>query len=62
MFAVVDVWDALCSDRPYRPRWETAEVFKYIREQAGKQFDPTIVDAFLDMMTGEVSVDANAVR
>lgn len=62
MFSVVDVWDALCSDRPYRPRWETAEVFKYIREQAGKQFDPSIVDAFLDMMTGEVSVDANAVR
>ncbi len=47
IFAVVDVWDALTSDRPYRKAWSKAEVHAYIQEQAGKHFDPEVVDAFL---------------
>ncbi len=47
IFAVVDVWDALTSDRPYRKRWSTAEALNYICEQSGKHFDPRVVESFL---------------
>ncbi|MFZ5650557.1 MAG: GAF domain-containing protein [Bacillota bacterium] len=49
IFAVVDVWDALHSDRPYRPAWPEDKVREYIREQAGKHFDPKVVKVFLEM-------------
>jgi HD-GYP domain-containing protein (c-di-GMP phosphodiesterase class II) len=48
IFAVVDVWDALMSDRPYRNAWEEETVLKYIREQAGLQFDPQVVEVFFE--------------
>jgi len=47
LFAVVDVWDALSSDRYYRKAWPEDKVVQYIREQAGKHFDPWVVDIFL---------------
>jgi putative nucleotidyltransferase with HDIG domain len=47
IFAVVDVWDALTSDRPYRPPMDPDEVRKIIRGESGKHFDPQVVDAFL---------------
>ena len=47
IFAVVDVWDALTSDRPYREAWSQQKALRYIRERSGKQFDPSVVDAFL---------------
>ena len=47
IFAVIDVWDALISDRPYRPAWSKPDAMKYIREQSGKHFDPRVVDVFL---------------
>jgi PAS domain S-box-containing protein len=47
VFAVVDVWDALRSDRPYRAGWPEEKVFEYIRAEAGKHFDPQMVEAFL---------------
>lgn len=47
IFAVVDVWDALCSDRPYRKAWSREKALDYIREQSGSHFDPAIVEAFL---------------
>ena len=50
IFAVVDVWDALTSDRPYRAAWETDRVLDYIREQSGKHFEPAIVDAFIQLI------------
>ncbi len=50
IFSVVDVWDALASDRPYRPAWPREKILRYIRSQAGKRFDPMVVDAFLEMM------------
>jgi PAS domain S-box-containing protein len=50
IFAVVDVWDALRSDRPYRPAWTEERVLAYISEQAGSHFDPQVVTAFLQLL------------
>jgi putative two-component system response regulator len=50
LFAVVDVWDALTSDRPYRPAWSEEESLTYIREQSGKHFDPQVVDLFFNII------------
>lgn len=50
IFAVVDVWDALLSDRPYRKAWTKKKVEKHIRDRAGTHFDPQIVKAFLRMI------------
>ncbi|MBV6393795.1 MAG: hypothetical protein KPEEDBHJ_03039 [Anaerolineales bacterium] len=49
IFAVVDVWDALVSDRPYRKGIKAAEVREKIRADAGKHFDPYVTEAFLDL-------------
>jgi HD-GYP domain-containing protein (c-di-GMP phosphodiesterase class II) len=50
IFAVVDVWDALGSDRPYREAWPEERVLEYIRAQTGSHFDPQVVDAFLKIV------------
>ncbi len=50
IFSVVDVWDALRSDRPYRKGWPDEEVYKYIIDQMGKHFDPQVAEAFLRLM------------
>ena len=50
IFAVVDVYDALTSDRPYRKAWEKEKVLAYIREQSGKHFCPDAVVAFCKMI------------
>ncbi len=51
IFAVVDVWDALNSKRPYRPEaWEREKIIALIREQAGKHFDPDVVRTFLELV------------
>lgn len=47
IFTIVDVWDALLSNRPYRPAWNRQAVLKYMDEQSGKLFDPHIVDVFI---------------
>ncbi len=49
LFAVVDVWDALRSDRPYRQGWTVAQVRAYLKENAGVLFDPDVVQAFLQL-------------
>jgi putative nucleotidyltransferase with HDIG domain len=49
IFAVVDVWDALTSERPYRKPLAPEEVRKHIREQSGKHFEPRVVEAFLSL-------------
>ncbi len=46
LFAVVDIWDALTSDRPYRKSISKEEAWQYIREQSGKHLDPAVVEAF----------------
>ncbi|MBI5352976.1 MAG: response regulator [Chloroflexi bacterium] len=50
IFAIIDVWDALTSDRPYRPAWDNKKTFEHIRNQAGKHFDPQVVELFLKLM------------
>ncbi len=52
IFAVVDVWDALTSDRPYRRAWPVERVRKYLDRHSSLQFDPRIVEAFLDLKLG----------
>ena len=49
IFSIIDVWDALVSDRPYRAGLKPAEVRKSIREQSGIHFEPRVVDVFLNM-------------
>ena len=55
IFAVVDVWDALTSDRPYRRAWSIERADAYLREQAGHQFDPKVVDAFVTLRAAEIA-------
>jgi putative nucleotidyltransferase with HDIG domain len=55
IFAVVDVWDALTSERPYRKPLDPQEVRKLIREQSGKHFDPRVVEAFLSLKNLPIS-------
>ncbi len=50
LFAVVDVWDALRSDRPYRKGWEEEKVREHIRSQSGTHFDPSAVNLFMRVM------------
>jgi PAS domain S-box-containing protein len=50
IFAIVDVWDALISDRPYQKAWEEQKIRDYIHELSGKQLDPTVVKAFFEML------------
>lgn len=50
IFAVVDVWDALTTDRPYREAWSVVKTLAYIRVERGRLFDPQVVDAFVTMM------------
>ncbi len=50
IFAVVDVYDAITSDRPYRPAWTKERALKYLRALSGIDFDPQVVEAFLKML------------
>lgn len=46
IFALVDVWDALSSNRPYRKAWPKEKILSYLREEAGRHFDPQVVEVF----------------
>jgi putative two-component system response regulator len=54
IFAIVDVWDALTSDRPYRSAWSTKKALKYIKQQSASHFDPRVVDIFLNLIQSEL--------
>ncbi len=55
IFAVADVWDAICSARPYNASWPREKAIEYLIEQAGSHFDPRIVNIFLDLVEkGEI--------
>ncbi len=49
IFAVVDVWDAMRSDRPYRQALPEEETLAFIREESGRMFDPEVVEAFFKL-------------
>jgi len=53
IFAVVDVWDALTSDRPYRDAWSEDKTIAYLQEESGQLFDPQIVAKFLRLLAEE---------
>jgi len=50
IFAVVDVYDAVTSDRPYRVAWTEEKALEYIQSQAGKYFDPNVAQKFIEMI------------
>ncbi len=50
IFSIVDVWDAMSVDRPYRPKFEHCQVIDYISEQTGRHFDPRVAEVFLTLM------------
>jgi len=50
IFAIVDVWDALRSDRPYRDGWSAQKTRDYILAESGKHFEPKIVDIFMELL------------
>jgi response regulator RpfG family c-di-GMP phosphodiesterase len=47
VFAIVDVWDALQSDRPYRKAWPKEQALNHICSEAGSHFDPAVVETFM---------------
>jgi response regulator RpfG family c-di-GMP phosphodiesterase len=47
IFAYADVWDALTSDRPYRPAWPPEKALEYIRQNSGIHFDPSLLEVFV---------------
>jgi putative nucleotidyltransferase with HDIG domain len=51
IFSIVDVWDALSFPRVYKPAWPEPEVLAYLRDAAGSQLDPQLVQLFLDNYT-----------
>ncbi len=58
IFSVVDVWDALTTDRPYRAAWSGQQARDHIRSLSGQQFDPKVVDAFLALDLDAASTKA----
>jgi putative two-component system response regulator len=55
LFAIVDVWDALCAERPYRAAMPEPEVLEYIKKNAGTHFDPVLVDVFIKLIANKQS-------
>lgn len=51
IFAVIDVYDALLHDRPYRKAWEKEKVLEHIKSESGKHFDPAVVEVFIKEVT-----------
>lgn len=58
IFAIVDVWDALRSDRPYRKAWPVEKTLDHIKSGAGKHFDPSVVDEFVGLQDWSLDVGA----
>ncbi|NTX99000.1 HD domain-containing phosphohydrolase [Deinococcus sp. JMULE3] len=53
IFTIVDVWDALRSDRPYRPAWTRERALAHLEAQSGVQFDPQVVQAFMRLIRSQ---------
>jgi HD-GYP domain-containing protein (c-di-GMP phosphodiesterase class II) len=48
IFSLVDVYDAMVSDRPYRKAWSKDAAVQYLQEESGRHFDPKVVNVFMD--------------
>lgn len=57
IFTIIDVWDALCADRCYRPAWSQADAKAYIIAQSGKMFDPKIIDQFITLINERSTIE-----
>jgi putative two-component system response regulator len=57
--AIADTFDALCSPRPYKSAWPLPKVLAYMREQAGRQFDPHLLALFDEILPEVLSVQSN---
>ncbi len=57
IFSLVDVWDALSSDRPYRPAWPKEKILGHIHSLSGSHFDPEVVAAFFELMQEQAEVN-----
>ena len=57
LFAVIDVYDALRSDRPYRRGWEVDKVLAYLKEQSGTHFEPRAVEILLQLLGRDECID-----
>jgi adenylate cyclase len=57
IFAVIDVWDAMSSDRPYRKALPEKEVCDYLMGSQGSHFDPQVVEAFFDLLADRINLD-----
>lgn len=53
MFAIVDVWDALSNDRPYRKAWQPDAIYHHLVSLTGTHFDPAVTEAFLHVLNAE---------
>ena len=50
IFAFADVYDALTSDRPYRPAWSSSNALEYVNQNSGIHFDPNLAPEFIKMV------------
>ena len=55
LFTIIDVWDALHSDRPYRTAWSEDEIWTHMQMQVGKYFDPQVVEVFLNLVSRQAN-------
>lgn len=62
IFTIVDVWDALLSNRPYRRGCTEEEVVDYLQKNSGKLFDPNLVTSFMDLFNKGVFNDTEILR
>ncbi len=56
VFALADSYDVMVNDRPFQTRMSKSAALKEIKEQAGKQFDPILAEAFVDLMSEEEKI------
>ncbi|MBS3987211.1 MAG: hypothetical protein KGZ38_04555 [Erysipelothrix sp.] len=50
IFSIIDVYDALTNERPYRKDWLKEEAIQYFIKQSGVQFDPNVLDIFVELI------------
>jgi putative nucleotidyltransferase with HDIG domain len=62
ILAVADVYDALVSDRPYRSGWTQHRAIELISQEAGRQFDPLVVEVFLKVLTQKRAAGDRTIR